>query len=86
MSSHAVEQPLRILFLDDFSERSEEFLALVPHGHWVETAAEYTFANASSVSSTVTATPSSARLVTARSATSSAANSRCATFTPMPTT
>jgi len=40
MSSHAVEQPLRILFLDDFSERSEEFLALVPHGHWVETAAD----------------------------------------------
>jgi hypothetical protein len=40
VTSHAVEQPLRILFLDDFSERSAEFLALVPHGHWVETAAD----------------------------------------------
>ncbi len=40
MSSHAIDTPLRILFLDDFPERSAEFLALVPHGHWVETAAD----------------------------------------------
>ena len=30
----------RVLFLDDFPERSAEFLAVVPHGHWVETAAD----------------------------------------------